>query len=52
MGKQHPAEPMSPWFVLIAALFITALITANIVAVKLIDVGGKIMPAGTIMIFP
>ncbi len=50
--KQHPAEPMSPWFILIAALFVTALITANIVAVKLIDVGGLIVPAGTITIFP
>lgn len=43
---------MSPWFVLIAALFVTALITANIVAVKLIDVGGLIVPAATVTIFP
>lgn len=52
MRNQQPAEPLSPWFVLIAALFVTALITANIVAVKLIDVGGLIVPAGTITIFP
>ncbi len=52
MRNQQPAEPLSPWFVLIAALFVTALITANIVAVKLVDVGGLIVPAGTITIFP
>jgi uncharacterized integral membrane protein (TIGR00697 family) len=50
--NQQPVEPLSPWFVLIAALFVTALITANIVAVKLVDVGGLIVPAGTITIFP
>lgn len=52
MRSQQPAEPLSPWFVLIAALFITALITANIVAVKLIDVSGLIVPAGALTIFP
>ncbi len=52
MRNQQPAESLSPWFVLIAALFVTALITANIVAVKLVDVGGLIVPAGTITIFP
>ncbi len=41
----------SPWFTVIVALFITALITANIIAVKLIDVGGYILPAA-IVIFP
>ncbi len=41
----------SPWFTVIVALFITALITANIIAVKLIDVGGYILPAA-IIIFP
>ena len=41
----------STWFVFIVAIFITCLITANIVAVKLIDVFGFVLPAGTI-IFP
>ncbi|MEQ8676577.1 MAG: queuosine precursor transporter [Aggregatilineales bacterium] len=41
----------SIWFVAIVGVFITSLITANIAAVKLVDVFGLIMPAG-IVIFP
>lgn len=41
----------SAWFVAIAALFTTALVTANIVAVKLVDVGGLVLPAAVI-VFP
>jgi uncharacterized integral membrane protein (TIGR00697 family) len=41
----------SIWFVLVVATFITCLITANIVAVKLVDIAGLIVPAG-IVIFP
>ncbi len=41
----------SPWFTAIVALFITALITANIIAVKLIDIGGYVLPAA-IIVFP
>ena len=41
----------SHWFVLVVALFVTALITANIVAVKLIDVWGMVLPAA-IIVFP
>ena len=41
----------SPWFVLVAALFVTCLITANIIAVKLVSLGGLILPAAVI-IFP
>ncbi|MCL5962690.1 MAG: queuosine precursor transporter [Chloroflexi bacterium] len=41
----------STWFVLVVAVFVTCLITANIVAVKLIGVYGLVLPAGTI-IFP
>ncbi len=41
----------SHWFVAVVALFVTALITANIVAVKLIDVGGMVLPAA-IIVFP
>lgn len=41
----------SIWFVVIVAVFVTCLITANIAAVKLIDLFGLILPAG-IVIFP
>jgi uncharacterized integral membrane protein (TIGR00697 family) len=41
----------SLWFVLIVAIFITCLITANITAVKLVNVFGLVLPAG-IVIFP
>ncbi|MGZ3559651.1 MAG: queuosine precursor transporter [Thermodesulfobacteriota bacterium] len=41
----------STWFVLIVAIFVTCLITANIVAVKLVEISGFVLPAGTI-IFP
>lgn len=41
----------SIYFVMVVALFVTSLITANIIAVKLIDVFGFILPAG-IIIFP
>jgi uncharacterized integral membrane protein (TIGR00697 family) len=52
MRPEPRGRPFSPWFVLVTALFVTSLITANIVAVKLIDIGGLIVPAGTITIFP
>ena len=42
---------MSFWFVFIAALFVTCLITANIIAVKLILLFGFLVPAG-IIVFP
>ncbi len=42
---------VSKWFVVIAAVFITSLLTANIIAVKLVDVLGFILPAG-VVIFP
>jgi uncharacterized integral membrane protein (TIGR00697 family) len=41
----------SPWFLIIVAIFITCLITANITAVKLVSVFGLVLPAG-IVIFP
>lgn len=41
----------SQWFVLVTAIFITCLITANITAVKLTSVFGLILPAA-IIIFP
>ncbi|MER2598205.1 MAG: queuosine precursor transporter [Caldilineales bacterium] len=41
----------SVWFLLVTAIFITCLITANITAVKLIEVSGVVLPAAVI-IFP
>lgn len=42
---------VSFWFVMIAAVFVTCLITANIIAVKLILLLGFLVPAG-IIVFP
>ncbi len=42
---------ISSWFLLISVLFVTCLITANIIAVKLIDLFGLVLPAAVI-IFP
>jgi hypothetical protein len=47
--KKEPRH--SNWFVGVVALFITSLITANITAVKLVDLFGFILPAA-IFIFP
>ena len=44
-------QKYSAWFVLIVAIFITCLVTANITAVKLVSVFGLILPAA-IIIFP
>jgi queuosine precursor transporter len=51
MKYMNSKQNYSIWFVLVVAVFITCLITANIVAVKLVDVAGLIVPAG-IVIFP
>ena len=45
------APAYSTWFVVTAAVFVTCLITANIIAVKLIRFAGFILPAAVI-IFP
>jgi hypothetical protein len=49
--ERHASSGYSIWFLLIVATFITCLITANIIAVKLVDLGGLIVDAG-IVIFP
>lgn len=49
--EKNQQQTYSIWFVIIVALFVTSLITANIIAVKLVVVLGFIMPAG-IVIFP
>ena len=40
---------VSKWFVAIAAVFITSLLTANIIAVKLMSIYGFILPAGVVI---
>jgi hypothetical protein len=41
----------SHWFLIVVAVFVTCLITANLIAVKLVDLFGLILPAA-IFIFP
>jgi uncharacterized integral membrane protein (TIGR00697 family) len=41
----------SIWFVVVTAVFVTSLVTANIIAVKLVGVAGLVFPAAVI-IFP
>ncbi len=57
-GDGSPHRPLSGdearyshWFVFVVAVFVTALITANIISVKLIQVWNFILPAG-VLIFP
>ncbi len=49
--SQVARQQHSTWFVAVVAVFITCLLIANIIAVKLINVFGFIVPAG-IIIFP
>jgi hypothetical protein len=42
---------VSKYFVIVAAIFITSLLTANIIAVKLVTISGFFLPAG-VVIFP
>lgn len=50
--EPRQANLISIWFVLVTALFVTALITANITAVKITEVGPFLVPAGTLTLFP
>ena len=43
---------VSIWFVIVTAFFVTSLITANIIAVKIVEIGGVRVPAGTLTLFP
>ncbi len=51
MFRMNKDDTYSTWFLLVTALFVTCLITANLIAVKVILVAGLVMPAGVI-IFP
>ena len=42
---------VTSWFVVVTALFITTLLTANVIAAKLVEVAGVVVPAG-IVVFP
>ena len=48
---QFVQNTYSAWFLLVTTVFITCLITANIIAVKLFSVAGLVLPAAVI-IFP
>ena len=51
-GRREPGRGRySAWLVVVVAVFVTCLITANIVAVKLVSVLGLVLPAAVI-IFP
>lgn len=51
-GAGTSPDLVSIWFVIVAALFVTSLITANIIAVKVVEIRGVQVPAGTLTLFP
>ena len=54
MSEQRIAQTRggySQWFVVVVAIFITCLITANVTAVKLVAIFGLVLPAG-VVVFP
>lgn len=51
LGQPLSRSGYSCWFVLLVALFLTCLVAANIIAVKLVDLFGLTLPAAVI-IFP
>ena len=51
MKDSTSAPRVTGLFLVLAALFITLLITSNVTAVKIIQVGGRILPAA-IILFP
>jgi uncharacterized integral membrane protein (TIGR00697 family) len=51
MQSTKATQPVSAWFVVATAVFVTSLITANIIAVKLVGIAGLVFPAA-VVIFP
>ncbi|MBO8128809.1 MAG: queuosine precursor transporter [Peptococcaceae bacterium] len=51
MKNSITSKKYSLWFVLVTTIFITSLITSNIISVKLVNIYGLILPAAVI-IFP
>lgn len=49
--EYRPTRQHSTWFVVVVAVFITCLLIANIIAVKLVSIFGLVVPAG-IIVFP
>jgi len=49
--KASTQQRYSSWFIIVVVIFITCLITANIMAVKLVNIFGFLLPAA-IIIFP
>lgn len=49
--KEGTSGPVSMGFTLVVGLFLTSLLTANVISVKLLDIYGLILPAG-VLIFP
>ncbi len=50
-GSLGGAGGYSAWFAALVAVFVTCLITANIIAVKLVSLGGLVLPAA-VVVFP
>ena len=50
-GKGSSVKGYTSWFVIVVAVFVTCLITANIIAAKLVCILGLVLPAAVI-IFP
>ncbi|HEX2172413.1 MAG TPA: queuosine precursor transporter [Dehalococcoidia bacterium] len=50
-GLRAPAAGYTSPFLIVATIFIATLLTSNIISVKLIDVGGLVLPAAVI-VFP
>ena len=51
MRTTREKQQVSTWFVVVTAVFVTSLITANIIAVKLVGIASLVFPAAVI-IFP
>jgi uncharacterized integral membrane protein (TIGR00697 family) len=51
MRSSREKQQVSAWFVVVTAVFVTSLITANIIAVKLVGIASLVFPAAVI-IFP
>jgi uncharacterized integral membrane protein (TIGR00697 family) len=51
MPSNREPQPVSTWFIVVTAVFVTSLITANIIAVKLVGIAGLVFPAA-VVIFP
>ena len=51
MTEQTPRRKNYRWFTLVTAVFVTTLVISNIIAVKLVQIGGMILPAAVVL-FP